>query len=136
MKKGKKREKKGKKGKGEKREKKRKKGKKGKGKKGKKSEKREKRVKKGKKREKRKKKGKKKKENMFRSFLLDGWSVWRRMLGKSEVLTLLTASGQSDQSHRPAPMLRSGPTAKNLRKCSREDCDQGIFPSVESTLRK
>ena len=46
-------------------------------------------------------------ENMFLSFFLDGWSVPRRALGKCEVLTLLTASGRSDQSHRLAPMLRS-----------------------------
>ena len=43
-------------------------------------------------------------ENMFLSFFLDGWSVPRRALGKCEVLTLLTASGRSDQSHRLAPV--------------------------------
>ena len=42
------------------------------------------------------------KENMFLSFYLDGWSVPRRALGKCEVLTLPTASGRSDQSHRLA----------------------------------
>ena len=40
---------------------------------------------------------------MFLSFYLDGWSVPRRALGKCEVLTLPTASGRSDQSHRLAP---------------------------------
>ena len=44
-------------------------------------------------------------ENMFLSFYLDGWSVPRRALGKCEVLTLPTASGRSDQSHRLAPMV-------------------------------
>ena len=44
-------------------------------------------------------------ENMFLSFYLDGWSVPRRALGKYEVLTLPTASGRSDQSHRLAPMV-------------------------------
>ena len=41
---------------------------------------------------------------MFLSFYLDGWSVPRRTLGKYEVLTLPTASGRSDQSHRLAPV--------------------------------
>ena len=45
--------------------------------------------------------------------LLARWMEWpRRTLGKSEVLALLTASGRSDQSHRLAPMLWSGPTAE------------------------
>ena len=43
-------------------------------------------------------------ENMFLSFYLDRWSVPRRALGKCEVLTLPTASGRSDQSHRLAPV--------------------------------
>ena len=43
-------------------------------------------------------------ENMFLSFYLDGWSVPRRALGRYEVLTLPTASGRSDQSHRLAPV--------------------------------
>ena len=43
-------------------------------------------------------------ENMFLSFFLDGWSVPRRALGNARFLTLLTASGRSDQSHRLAPV--------------------------------
>ena len=43
-------------------------------------------------------------ENMSRSFFLDGWSD-RAMRWEREVLTLLSASGRPDQSHRLAPML-------------------------------
>ena len=41
---------------------------------------------------------------MFLSFSLDGWSERAERWVKSEVLTLLTASGRSDQSHRLAPV--------------------------------
>ena len=64
--------------------------------------------------------------------LLPRWMEWpRRTLGKCEVLTLLTASGRSDQSHRLAPMLWSDlPRKQNLcTQCSREDCEQGIIPT-------
>ena len=66
---------------------------------------------------------------MFLSFCLDGWSVPRRALGKYEVLTLPTASGRSDQSHRLAPMVWSDvPRKQNLcTQCSREDCEPTLI---------
>ena len=70
----------------------------------------EKKIEKIKKNEKMKKKWKNEKiekmEKMrkYVPLLLPGWMEWpRRALGKCEVLTLLTASGRSDQSHRLAP---------------------------------
>ena len=71
-------------------------------------------------------------ENMFRSFFLDGWSDRAVRWENARFLTLLTASGRPDQSHRLAPMLGSGPTAKTKNlctQCSREDCEQGIIPT-------
>ena len=44
-------------------------------------------------------------ERKYVPLLLPRWMEWpRRTLGRCEVLTLLTASGRSDQSHRLAPV--------------------------------
>ena len=50
---------------------------------------------------------------MFLSFSLDGWSDRAERWVKARFWRWLTASGRSDQSHRLAPMLRSGPTAED-----------------------
>ena len=73
-------------------------------------------------------------ENMFLSFYLDGWSVPRRALGNVRFWRCRQrADGPTRVTDQP-PMLRSDlPRKQNLRtQCSREDCDQGISPSVES----
>ena len=43
-------------------------------------------------------------KNMFRSFFLDGWSDRAVRWENARFLTLLTASGRPDQSHRLAPV--------------------------------